>query len=101
MDYKRMPIEVESPEMLGYSNVKFNLAESSVRDAVLNLKELDLDNLVLCYGDHLGKPELRALLAAETKNSLGVTLFWPENIKEAIELLCFALQDLHIMQIGV
>lgn len=63
-----MPIEVESPEMMGYSNVKYNLAESSVRDAQLNLKELDLDNLVLCYGDHLGKPELRTLLAAETKN---------------------------------
>ena len=27
-----MPIEVESPEEMGYSTIKYNLAESSVRD---------------------------------------------------------------------
>jgi len=27
-----MPIEVESPEMIGYSNIPYNLAESSVTD---------------------------------------------------------------------
>ncbi len=68
MDYKRMPIEIESPEQVGYSNVKYNLAESSVRDISLNLNHFGLQNLLLCYGDHLGKPELRELIAAETKN---------------------------------
>src|SRR6478736_3036233 len=68
MDYKRMPIEIESPEQIGYSNVKYNLAESSVRDVSLDLKQLDLQNLLLCYGDHFGKPELRELIAGETKS---------------------------------
>jgi aspartate/methionine/tyrosine aminotransferase len=68
MDYKRMPIEIESPEQIGYSNVKYNLAESSVRDVSLDLNQLDLQNLLLCYGDHFGKPELRELIAAETKS---------------------------------
>jgi aspartate/methionine/tyrosine aminotransferase len=65
MDYKRMPIEIESPEQYGYENIKCNLAESSVSDAVLKDIKLDLNNLVLCYGDHLGKPELRELIAKE------------------------------------
>ena len=32
MHYRRTPIEVESPEQLGYSAIKNNLAESSVSD---------------------------------------------------------------------
>ncbi|MFL5764432.1 MAG: pyridoxal phosphate-dependent aminotransferase [Bacteroidia bacterium] len=63
MDYKRMPIEIESPEQMGYSNVKFNLAESSVRDTIFNPMQLNIPELRLAYGDHLGKPELRELLA--------------------------------------
>ena len=31
MNYKRMPIEIESPEELGYGLIRFNLAESSLR----------------------------------------------------------------------
>lgn len=65
MRYVRMPIEIESPEQMGYDNVKFNLTESSFRDAVLGELNLDLSKLVLCYGDHLGNPGLRKLLAAE------------------------------------
>lgn len=68
MDYKRMPIEIESPEQIGYSNVKYNLAESSVRDVTLDLNKLDLQNILLCYGDHFGKPELRELIATENKS---------------------------------
>jgi hypothetical protein len=30
MDYRRMPIEIESPEQLGYERIRCNLAESSV-----------------------------------------------------------------------
>src|ERR1035437_3580845 len=65
MKYVRMPIEIESPEQFGYHNIKYNLAESSVSDVVLKNIHLDINNLVLCYGDHLGKPELRELLAKE------------------------------------
>ena len=59
--YRRMPIEVESPEELGYDTITNNLSESSVADRRLSDLglDLDLDALVLCYGDHLGDPALR------------------------------------------
>ncbi len=65
-----MPIEIESPEQMGYSNIKYNLTESSVRDQVLD-GSFDLKNLLLSYSDHIGKLELRQLIASETK-SLGL-----------------------------
>jgi aspartate/methionine/tyrosine aminotransferase len=68
MDYKRMPIEIESPEQMGYSNVKYNLTESSISDVVFKNIKLNIEDLVLCYGDHLGKPELRTLIASESSN---------------------------------
>ncbi len=68
MRYRRMPIEIESPEQLGYSTITNNLSESSVSDRRLSDLglELDLDELVLCYGDHLGDPLLREHLAAHS-----------------------------------
>ena len=65
MRYRRMPIEVESPEQLGYGRIRHNLAESSVTDAALADLGVDLGGLVLQYGDHLGLPELRAAIAAD------------------------------------
>lgn len=65
-----MPIEVESPEQLGYATITNNLSESSVSDRRLSDVngdlglDLDLDELVLCYGDHLGDPFLREQVAA-------------------------------------
>ncbi len=64
MRYRRMPIEVESPEQLGYSTIEYNLAESSIADARFKDLNIDLNDVVLAYSDHLGKPELRALLTA-------------------------------------
>lgn len=66
MRYRRMPIEVESPEELGYDTITNNLSESSVADRRLSDLglDLDLDELVLCYGDHLGDPTLRRAVAA-------------------------------------
>ncbi len=61
-----MPIEIESPEQLGYENVKYNLTESSVSDTVVSSIQLTINELKLCYGDHIGKPELRAMIASET-----------------------------------
>ena len=66
-----MPIEVESPEQLGYDTITNNLSESSVSDRRLSDLGLDLtsvdgglDELLLCYGDHLGDPMLRDAVAA-------------------------------------
>ncbi len=62
-----MPIEIESPEQIGYGTIRNNLSESSYTDALL--EELDpgfgsLNKLSLCYGDHAGHPGLRELVAA-------------------------------------
>lgn len=64
--YRRMPIEIESPEQLGYDTIRHNLSESSVADRRLSDLglDLDLDGLLLCYGDHLGDPLLREAVAA-------------------------------------
>ena len=63
-----MPIEIESPEMMGYNNVKFNLTESSVFDANLNQLNININELVLCYGNHIGNHQLRSLIASEHKD---------------------------------
>jgi aspartate/methionine/tyrosine aminotransferase len=63
MRYERMPIEIESPEEMGYDAITCNLTESSFTDARLDDLGLDLAGLVLAYGDHLGHPGLRDILA--------------------------------------
>ena len=62
--YRRSLIEVESPEELGYSNIEYNLAESSIWDAQLGNLNLDLKHLVLGYTEHRGNTALREILAA-------------------------------------
>ena len=66
LKYRRMAIEQESPEQLGYGKIRHNLTETSVRDR--NLKDLGLvlEDLLLPYGDHLGDPRLRELLALQS-----------------------------------
>ncbi|HEY6901717.1 MAG TPA: pyridoxal phosphate-dependent aminotransferase [Puia sp.] len=89
MLYRRMPIEVESPEQLGYDSIRNNLSESSYTDAFFRDIDLggadpyrpdpnrpgalphhpgalDLRELVLCYGDHAGHEELRKLIIKDT-----------------------------------
>ena len=65
MKYRRMPIEIESPEQMGYGNIRCNLTESSVADMRLSELGIDLRSLVLAYTDHLGKPGLREIIAAD------------------------------------
>src|SRR5436190_7097677 len=67
-----MPIEIESPEQLGYDTIAHNLAESSVADRRLRDLgiEVDVDSLVLCYGDHLGVPELRDAVASSDRDGV-------------------------------
>ena len=42
MQYRRMPIEVESPEQLGYDKIKYNLTESSYADMAFGDLGLEL-----------------------------------------------------------
>ncbi len=64
-----MPIEIESPEEMGYGNLRHNLTESSYRDVRLCDLGVDLNDLLLCYGDHLGDTSLRERVASQ---SLGI-----------------------------
>jgi aspartate/methionine/tyrosine aminotransferase len=59
-----MPIEVESPEQLGYDKIKNNLSESSYTDAFFREIDpgVDLRSIVLCYGSHQGHEGLRELI---------------------------------------
>ncbi len=63
-----MPIEIESPESLGYNSIECNLAESSVRDVLFKEIDLNLNELTIAYGDHVGKPALRELIAKGHEN---------------------------------
>lgn len=65
MRYRRMPIEIESPEQYGYDLIDNNLSESSVSDMTLGDLGVELDELILAYGDHRGMPELRELITAD------------------------------------
>lgn len=64
MRYRRMPIEAESPEEYGYDRIAHNLSESSVPDAHLRDLKLDLQDVVLLYGEHRGLKALREQIAA-------------------------------------
>jgi len=68
MWFKRMPIEKESPEELGYYKIKYNLAESSIRDYNLSQLNVELKDLTLSYGPHRGDIELRELIAQNYDN---------------------------------
>lgn len=65
LNYRRMPIEIESPEQLGYGNIRCNLTESSFTDFTFGELGVKLDDVVIAYGDHLGHPGLRSLLAED------------------------------------
>ena len=48
---------------MGYDSIACNLAESSVRDVQFKEININLNDLVIAYGDHVGKPALRELIA--------------------------------------
>jgi len=64
-----MPIEIESPEGYGYDKIECNLSESSFTDQRLADIGINLNELLLFYGDHKGKPALREILAADANLS--------------------------------
>jgi aspartate/methionine/tyrosine aminotransferase len=69
MKFRRMPIEIESPEELGYDTIANNLSESSYSDMRLADHGIDPDvsELLLQYGDHLGSPRLRKQIAFDAE----------------------------------
>src|ERR1700722_2091249 len=69
MRYRRMPIEVESPEEMGYATIDCNLSESSIWDARLGNWSRDLDGLILCYGEHRGNAALREIFGASSSGA--------------------------------
>ena len=70
MKFKRMPIEIEAPEQLGYQKIDCNLTESSYSDFRLRDLGLDLNDLMISYVDHRGHPGLRSLLSKETEGKV-------------------------------
>jgi aspartate/methionine/tyrosine aminotransferase len=74
MRYVRMPIEIESPEQMGYANLRCNLTESSFADAIIDDLALDLRGLTLAYTDHRGHPGLRELIADDADLAPGDVL---------------------------
>lgn len=68
MDFRRMPIEVESPEQMGYDKIRNNLSESSYTDTRLRDITLaaGLQDLLLCYGSHAGHESLRESIVEGT-----------------------------------
>ena len=66
MNYARMPIEIESPEQMGYDLIRYNLSESSVADRRLSDLGVRLDDTLLSYGDHVGDNRLRSLIVEDT-----------------------------------
>jgi aspartate/methionine/tyrosine aminotransferase len=66
MNYKRMPIEIESPEEMGYDTIEYNLAESSIRDRTLGDFNLDLNDTVLAYTEHRGILPLREAIVVDS-----------------------------------
>jgi aspartate/methionine/tyrosine aminotransferase len=68
MHYTRMPIEQESPEEIGYGNIEFNLAESSVTDIRFGELNLSLNALKLEYIEHRGKKIFCELIVKDYPN---------------------------------
>jgi threonine dehydratase/aspartate/methionine/tyrosine aminotransferase len=60
--YERMPIEIESPEEVGYNSIRYNLSESSITDQRLSDFGLVLPDIPLVYNEHRGSATLRSLI---------------------------------------
>jgi aspartate/methionine/tyrosine aminotransferase len=59
-------MEAEALNLVGYDQMEHNLSESSVRDRTLGELGIDLGNMSLPYGHHLGEPKLRQLIAKQS-----------------------------------
>ena len=92
MKYKRMPIEIEAPEGYGYENIDCNLSESSFTDQRLSDLGININDLVLFYGDHKGKLALREMIAFGTNLNAGDALVTP-GAAPALFMIATALME--------
>jgi aspartate/methionine/tyrosine aminotransferase len=67
MHYTRMPIEIEAPEEKGYNTIRYNLADSSMRDIIMGDLDINFKELVLFYGEHRGVLKLRQAIIEDSK----------------------------------
>ena len=88
MLYRRMRIEVESPEEMGYGRIRNNLSESSITDCTLGDFTVDLSGLLLPYGEHRGEPRLRDLIAANTAAAVkkASAMLSPVNMRKMLAI---------------
>ena len=70
MKFARMIMEAEAPNLIGYEQMDFNLAESSVRDRSLAELGIDLGDMVLAYGHHFGETKLRETIAQQSADNI-------------------------------
>lgn len=67
MKFYRSAIEAEGAEVIGYNVIKYNLAESSVKDRTLADLGVVLKDMEIPYAqDHFGLTKLRTLIAAQS-----------------------------------
>ncbi len=92
-----MPIEIESPENLGYGRIRYNLTESSMADEPLRplLEEAsaELDRAALEYTNHMGNAELRALIAADTPGATPDDILLTSGAASALFIVATSLLE--------
>jgi aspartate/methionine/tyrosine aminotransferase len=93
MRYARMPIEIESPEELGYSRIRYNLSESSISDMAVAALNLTLPNVTLLYGEHRGSERLRSLIVGQERTLSAADVIITSGAAGALFIVATALLD--------
>jgi aspartate/methionine/tyrosine aminotransferase len=91
MRYRRLAIEIESPEERGYDTIRHNLTESSYTDRRLEDYGVDLAGLTMAYGDHRGLPELRELVASQGEGCTAADVLCTPGAAAALFFVATAL----------
>lgn len=93
MKFVRMPIEIEAPEQLGYETIRRNLSESSVADRRLGDLNVNLNDVLLCYGDHKGSVDLRDTVAGLGKGLGAEDVLITAGASAALFIIATSLLD--------
>lgn len=88
-----MPIEIEAPEQLGYETIRRNLSESSVADRRLGDLNVNLNDVLLCYGDHKGSVDLRDTVAGLGKGLGAEDVLITAGASAALFIIATSLLD--------